>query len=229
MNWCHLALSFVLCFQVTSFSNADDKVATPFNGKDLSGWKIKGDNKDKSKWTVALAKVDQGGKLVVEPASGSGELVNAAGGGVDIFTEAKFGDCVVALEVMVPKGSNSGVYLMGNYELQILDSFGKEKVGPGDLGGIYGAAAPKLNAAKAPGEWQTLEIDFTAPKFTDGKKSANARFNKVVLNGQVIHENIEVKGVTGGSLGQGEQATGPLMFQGDHGAVAFRKIRISTK
>jgi hypothetical protein len=148
---------------------------------------------------------------------------------VDIFTEAKFGDCVVTLEVMVPKGSNSGVYLMGNYELQILDSFGKDKIGPGDLGGIYGAAAPKTNAAKAPGVWQTLEIDFTAPKFADGKKTANARFNKVVLNGQVIHENVEVKGVTGGSLGQGEQPTGPLMFQGDHGAVAFRKIQISAK
>jgi hypothetical protein len=99
-------------------------------------------------------------------------------------------------------------------------------VGPGDIGGLYGAAAPKLNAAKAPGEWQQFVIEFQAPRFQDGKKVANAVFKKVLLNGKVIHENVEMSGVTGGSLGRGEQPRGPLMFQGNHGAVAYRNIGI---
>jgi hypothetical protein len=70
-------------------------------------------------------------------------------------------------------------------------------------------------------------IEFQAPRFQDGKKVANAVFKKVVLNGQVIHENVEMPGVTGGNLGQGEQPQGPLMFQGDHGPVAFRNIRVT--
>ena len=127
---------------------------------------------------------------------------------------------------MVPKGSNSGIYLHGNYEVQVFDSWGKEEAGPGDIGGIYGAAAPKLNAAKKPGEWQQFVIEFKAPRFEGEKKVENARFDKVVLNGKVIHQNVEVMGVTGGNLGRGESAVGPLMFQGDHGAVSYRNIRI---
>lgn len=204
-------------------------VCEPFNGKDLSGWKTvapKG-----SQWVVGVAKLDAANpaKLVVSEATGGrGELVNREAHGVDIYSEQEFGDCTVSLEVMVPKGSNSGIYLMGNYEVQVLDSWGREKVGPGDIGGLYGAAAPKLNAAKAPGEWQQFVIEFQAPRFQDGKKVANAVFKKVTLNGQVIHDNVEMKGVTGGNLGRGEQPKGPLMFQGNHGAVSYRNIRITT-
>jgi hypothetical protein len=133
----------------------------------------------------------------------------------------------VTLEVMVPHGSNSGIYLMGNYEVQVLDSHGKKTVSAGDIGGIYGAAAPRVNAAKPSGEWQTFVIDFQAPRFKDGKKVGNAIFKKVTLNGIVIHENVEVKGAGGGNLGGGEKPTGPLMFQGDHGAVAYRNIKVA--
>lgn len=204
-----------------------DKAASPFNGKDTSGWKVKGDAA-KSKWKVGKASVDPAdpGKLVV--AAGS-ELVNIGGGGIDIYTEQKFGDVRIELEVMVPKGSNSGVYVMGEYEVQILDSFGKKEVGPGDIGGLYGAAAPRTNAAKAPGEWQQMAIDFRAPRFDDsGKKMANAKFVKVTLNGTVIHENVEMKGPTPSGVTGKEAATGPVMFQGDHGPVAYRAIRVST-
>ena len=77
---------------------------------------------------------------------------------------------------MVPKGSNSGIYLMGEYEVQVLDSFGKpdDKPGQGDLGAIYSAAAPKMNAAKKPGEWQKFVIEFQAPKF-DGTRRRRTR------------------------------------------------------
>lgn len=201
---------------------------TLFDGKDLSRWKFKKHRSNKSQWTVGKASLNP--KNLREFSVGEGnEMINAKGRGVDIYSEFEFGDCVLTLEVMVPKGSNSGIYLMGNYEVQVLDSFLRSKVGPGDMGGIYGAAPPRVNASLAPGEWQTYVIDFTAPKFKDGKKIANARFNKVTLNGTVIHENVEVKGVTGGNLGRGETAKGPLMFQGDHGPVGYRNIRVQAR
>lgn len=207
---------------------AGPKVIQPFNGKDQAGWKTRRDVKNS--WVVGVAKVDPSNpaKLASSAAAeGKGELINIVDhGGVDLVSEQKFGDCTVCLEVMVPKGSNSGIYLMGNYEIQILDSFGRDKVGPGDMGGLYGASAPRVNACKAPGEWQQYVIEFQAPRFQDGKKTGNAVFKKVTLNGQVIHENVEMKGVTGGAL-TAEQATGPLMFQGDHGPVAFRNIKIT--
>ena len=200
----------------------------PFNGKDLAGWKLKG-AEAKSRWKVGKASLDAADPKKFAVAEGA-ELVNAAGGGVDLYTEAKWGDALIELELMVPKGSNSGVYVMGEYEVQVLDSFGKEKMGTGDIGALYGAAPPKLNASKAPGEWQKMTIDFVAPKFgADGKKTANAKFVKIELNGQVIQENVEMKGPTPAGVTGKEAATGPLMFQGDHGPVAFRAIKISPK
>ncbi len=214
---------------------AEEKPIQLFNGLDLKGWTFKKDQEAKSKWVVGHAKLDDKnpGKLAVTPipAGADGgpagrELINAEHS-VDLFTEDKFGDCTLELEFMVPKGSNSGIYLMGVYEVQILDSYGKKKVGPGDLGGLYQTAAPTLNAAKKPGEWQKFVIEFQAPRFKDGKKIDNAKFVKVTLNDQVIHENIEMKkGPTPGGLSNKESATGPLLFQGDHGPVAFRNIKI---
>jgi hypothetical protein len=229
----HFAVCLAVAAGLAAASSLDaadgQRVFKPFNGKNLTGWKtVAGKG---SQWVVGTAQLDAANpaKLVVSAAAdGQGEFINREAHGVDIYSEQEFGDCTVSLEVMVPKGSNSGIYLMGNYEIQVLDSFGREKVGPGDLGGLYGAAAPKLNAAKAPGQWQTFEIEFQAPRFQDGKKVGNAVFKKVTLNGQVIHENVEMKGVTGGNLGRGEQPKGPLMFQGNHGAVAYRNIGVTT-
>lgn len=196
-------------------------------GKDLKGWKYK--NEAKSQWTIGTAKLDEKNPAELVVAKEGGELVNAKGSGTDILTEGVYGDCLLTLEVMVPKGSNSGIYLQANYEIQVLDSFGKEaNPGPGDMGGIYGSAAPKNPKYKAPGEWQTYEIHFQAPKFdATGTKTAPAKFIKIILNGVAIHENVELKGVTGGSLDNKEKAMGPLMFQGDHGPVAYRNIKIA--
>ena len=227
-----LAALVVLAFAVPTGAQ-EAKSIMPFNGKDLTGWKLKGDAA-KSQWKVGSAVMDEANpsKLIAAPLARnpvSAELVNFASG-VDIFTEQKFGDVVIEIELMVPKGSNSGIYLMGDYEVQVLDSYGKAKVGKGDLGGLYDAAAPRVNASKKPGEWQKFVIDFRAPKFdAAGKKTANAKFAKVTLNDQIIHEDVEMKGPTPGGLTGREAATGPLMFQGDHGPVSFRNIRISTK
>jgi hypothetical protein len=158
----------------------------------------------------------------------AGILVNGDDGrGVDLLSEVQHGDCQLHVEFNVTKGSNSGVYFQGQYEVQILDSFGKKDkdLAYGDCGGIYNTAKPRTNASKAPGEWQTFDVTFQAPRFDDKKKKiANARFVKVIHNGKVIHENVEVKGPTTASLGGAERPLGPLMLQGDHGPVAFRNI-----
>jgi hypothetical protein len=207
---------------------AADKTFEPFNGENLNGWKVKG-AESASRWMVGIAHLDpkDPSSLVALPTGGAaGDMVNVVAHSLDIHTEKKFGDVTISLEFMVPKGANSGVYPMGEYEVQILDSYGKKEVGPGDLGGIYNVKAPKVNAAKKPGEWQSLVIEFRAPRFAGGKKTASAKFLKVVLNGEVIQENVEVKGPTGGGVTGKEHAEGPLMFQGNHGPVAFRNIKI---
>jgi len=189
----------------------------------------------------AQAGAQAGGGAGAQQRGGMTAMVNIVGAmrdrqnlparqGVDIYTEEKFGDCTVKLEFLITRGSNSGVYLMGEYEVQVFDSFAKApdaRLGQGDMGAIYSAAAPRRNAAGVPGTWQTYEIEFVAPRFdAAGNKTANAMFKRVVLNGVLIQENVEVQGSTGGGLTGREAATGPLMFQGDHGPVAFRNIEI---
>jgi hypothetical protein len=158
-----------------------------------------------------------------------------------LLTKDEFQDVEVHLEFMVPKESNAGIYLMGRYEIQILDSFGKEKVGPGDLGGLYqrwdpkrkdGAGfegvPPRTNAAKAPGEWQTMDIVFRAPRFdAAGQKTEHAKFVSVKVNGQVMHKNQEAKGPTRAHPLKGEVAEGPIAIQGDHGPIAIRSFKVT--
>ncbi len=227
----------IVTLSLASFSAADEKSSGKtinlFNGKDLSGWKPRGEGKN-SQWQVgncAMSDTKPAELILVPPSpdrKGMPELINLKRS-VDLYTEAKFGDCVIDVELMIPKGSNSGIYVMGEYEVQVLDSYGKDKVGPGDMGGLYTTAAPRVNACKKPGEWQHFVIDFQAPRFEAGKKNANAKFLKVTLNDQVIHENVEMKGPTPSCLTGKEAPTGPIMFQGDHGPVAFRNIRVTPK
>ncbi len=205
----------------------------PFNGKDLSGWTTK-EPKDRSHWKVGLAALDANNPREIAfgegPEGEKAHLVNVKGSGVDIYTEAKFGDALIEVEVHVPQGSNSGIYVHGEYEIQVFDSFGKQKLGGGDMGAIYGAAPPQVNATKKPGEWNQFVIDFRAPRFDEnGQKTENARFVKVVLNGQTLHENVEMKGPTPSGVTGKENPRGSLMFQGDHGPVAYRNIRITSK
>ncbi len=173
--------------------------------------------------------------------AGEGVLINGENGRtVHLITGEQHGDLELQLEFMVPKGSNSGVYLQGRYEIQILDSWGKEKPGSGDCGGIYQrwdenrqgnkgyeGTPPPVNACKKPGEWQSLTITFKAPRFNSkGEKTKNAQFKRVILNGITLHKNVEVTGPTRSSLNEEEGALGSLMLQGDHGPVAYRNIRI---
>ena len=197
-----------------------------FNGQDLDDWKLKG-NEQKSKWEVGKAKISPDNPKHLVAAKGQGEMVNQPakhGDSVDIYSEAKFGDCRIELQLMVPTGSNSGVYVMGEYEIQVLDSWGREKMGRGDMGAIYGANPPPFNACLRPGQWQKYIIEWQAPRFADGNKTENAKFLKVELNGQVLHRNLEMPKQTPGGVAGKEAPTGPLMFQGNHGPVAYRNI-----
>ena len=176
---------------------------------------------------------------VVSFQSGKGILLNMndATRKDHLVTNFVHGDLELELEVMLPKGSYSGIYLQGRYEVQLLDSWGVKHAKYSDIGGIYRnweteqgkiymGKAPLSNPAKAPGLWQKMKISFRAPRFdTNGKKIANAKFVFVDLNGVRIHDNVEVPLPTGGPLENNEVAEGPLMIQGDHGPVAFRNIR----
>ena len=223
-----IAFSFI-----TPTTRAADEV-TPI-GKDMTGWKYK--DQKKSLWkNVSDVKLDAANEKQLDPSGQPGDtpiLVNdlkVGQHGTDIYTEKEFGDCEVHVELMVPKGSNSGVYLMGRYEVQVFDSFGKKKPTKADLGGIYNTADPIAEnyEAKAPGQWQTLDIIFQAPRFdASGKKTANAKFLSVKLNGKEIHRDVEAPKPTGSEISAKEAPTGPVMLQGNEGPVAFRHVTVT--
>lgn len=217
---------------------ASGQQALPLN--DLSAFRTTGKT-----WTVAAdasADISKANTLAVKP--GTGVLANLPGaGGADLYTTAEYGDVDLELDYMMARGSNSGIYLMGRYEVQLMDSWGTRNPTAGDNGAIYQrwdetrpagqfgyeGYAPRQNASKAPGLWQKLRISFQAPRFdASGNKTENARFLRIELNGVTIHEDVELSGPTRGAMSNDERATGPLRIQGDHGPVAFRNIRITT-
>lgn len=173
---------------------------------------------------------------------GQGVIVNTVSNGNNshLVTKEEFGDIELELDFMMAKGSNSGVYLQGRYEVQLLDSWTKLDPTSSDCGGIYQrwndseekgfqGTAPVANAALAPGLWQHLLIRFRAPRFNErGEKTSNARFQEVYLNGVLVQQQVQVTGATRSSLFEDEKATGPIMIQGDHGNVALRNIRYRT-
>jgi len=198
-------------------------------------WKLAGDvHSDLSQKSV----------LTVSP--GTGILANVtdfSNPGKDLYTNTQFGDMDLELDYMMAKGSNSGIYLQGRYEIQLLDSWGKTSPAAGDNGGIYErwnegkpegqkgyeGHAPRQNASRAPGLWQHMKISFQAPRFSaTGQKLDNARILRVELNGVSIQENVELSGYTRGAMDNNEVAKGPLRLQGDHGPVAFRNIKVTS-
>jgi hypothetical protein len=172
-----------------------DKPVELFNGRDLGGWKPQFASA-KNGWTVR-----------------DGLLVNAAPGN-NLLTEQKFDDFQLQAEFRYPKGSNSGIYLRGRYEVQIEDNFGLE---PDShyIGGVYGFLTPSVNPAKKAGEWQKLDITLVGRVVT------------VALNDERIIDRQTIPGITGGALESEEGAPGPILLQGDHGPIEFRKVTVT--
>jgi hypothetical protein len=233
---CHQLLIFALLIGLApAFVYGADKSQKLLNGKDLTGWRS-----PTGTWSVAKGvSLDPADPKKFIILSGQGIAVNSANSHtVDLITEAEFGDMEAHIEFCIAKHSNSGVYLMGRYEMQVYDSFGVEKDQyPGiECGGIYPrwinekdveGHSPRINASKPPGQWQTFDITFRAPRFdASGKKIANAKVVKFVHNGKLIHENVELSGPTRGPIAEDENPTGPIRLQGDHGPVAYRNLRV---
>lgn len=207
-------------------------------GSDFSEWRG-----NTGQWEiVGDAFINPENEKLLSSKPGTGVLINGPTGRTShLFSQAEFGDVKAHIEFMVSKGSNSGVYFAGRYEIQVYDSYGVKKGEyPGiECGGIYQrwdenrepkgyeGFSPRVNASLQPGQWQTFDVIFRAPRFDKkGQKIANARFEKVVHNGTVIHSDVELTGPTRASAYNDEKPTGPLMLQGDHGPVAYRNIQI---
>ncbi len=178
---------------------------------------------------------------LLQTANGSGMLFNNYTKEIqnkaknNLFTKMEHGDMILEMDVMIPKGSNAGIYLQSRYEVQIFDSWGVKIPKSTDMGGIYERSkdnkdyegkAPLQNSSLAPGLWQHLEISFQAPRFdAAGNKTMQAKFNYVKLNGIILHENIYVSGPTISAAAKTEVAYAPLMIQGDHGMIAIKNIK----
>jgi len=176
--------------------------------------------------------------LPVGPPGNGPVMVNGDDGRTEDFvTKEKFGDFELYLEFLVTAKSNSGVYLHGLYEVQILDSFGSPAPpGVHDSGALYeqwidnkgvGGTAPLKNVSLPPGEWQSFHIWFRAPRFdASGRKTQPAQVVRIEYNGVVVQRDIVLPGPTRASLLLDEAAANPLMIQGDHGPVALKNIFI---
>lgn len=186
-----------------------------FDGTDLSGWKSVKDG-GKAQWKV------EHGYMEVVPKTG------------DIVTKATFGDCQLHLEFRAPdeiRGSsqgrgNSGVFMMGRYEIQVLDCYDNPTYADGTTGAIYGEYPPMVNACRKPGEWQVYDIIWEVPRW-DGDQLIKPAYATVLLNGLVLHHRVKLIGPTGHRdiyPYQPQPAEGPLKLQ-DHGdLVRFRNI-----
>lgn len=206
------------------------------NGKDLSGW-IGQDAKPHGWITVRGVRWERllGPTRLSGRAEPSGTILNGNGRVNNLVTEQSFGDIELYCEFLLAKGSNSGVYLQGLYEIQIFDSYGSwAPMKTSDCGAVYhrwinergvGGSAPRLNASRRPGDWQGFHIFFQAPRFdASGRKTSNARFVRVLHNGDLVQENVEVDGGTRAHMNLAEAPKNPIMLQGDHGPVAFRNL-----
>ena len=189
-----LALSAAFAFA------ADDAGFVPlFNGKDTTGWHLRRKDGHNS-WSI------DGGVLK--------NTVNQGEHGTDLVTDKKFWNFTVRYEYRIPAKANSGFYLRGRHEIQILGDFKGGKTAKGGNGAIYNHTAPSEFASKPGGEWQTAEATIIGNKIT------------VILNGKKIHDNVECNKATGSEIDAKVTEPGPIFLQGDHGTVWFRNMRI---
>ena len=180
------------------------KFGTPiqlFNGKDLSGWKLIDENQKNGFYV-------KDGILGTDPVQFEGKEHISYG---NLRTVQEFADFNLKLEVNVPEGSNSGVYLRGMYEIQVLDSY-KKPLDSHNMGALYSRITPSVSAEKPAGTWQTMDMTLCDRHVT------------VILNGVKIIDNQPVYGPTGGAMKSDVNTPGPIYLQGDHGKVEYRNL-----
>jgi hypothetical protein len=165
------------------------------------------DGKTLDTWGVQEAGKPMGWSVV------DGAMTNEKGAN-NLVSKQTFKDFKINAEYKIEPGSNSGIYLRGRYELQVLDDFGKPPETHGQMA-IYAWVAPTVNASKPASEWQVMEAVIVANKVT------------VTLNGQKVHDNATIQAITGGALDAKEDQPGPIMLQGDHGKVFYRKVTVT--
>jgi hypothetical protein len=166
-----------------------------FDGKTLATWNLQIHDRP-SGWSVV-----------------DGAMTNEAKAN-NLVSKQTFKDFKIQAEYRIDQGSNSGIYLRGRYELQVLDDVGKAPESHGHMA-IYAWVAPRVNATKPAGEWQEMEATIVGNRVS------------VTLNGQKVHDNAEIQAITGGALDANEEAPGPIMLQGDHGKVWYRKVVVT--
>lgn len=166
-----------------------------FDGKSIAAWDVQFKDKP-SGWTVV-----------------DGQMTNEEHAN-NLVSKQKFTNYKIEAEYKLAEKSNSGIYLRGRYELQVLDDYGKEPESHGHMA-IYSRVQPITNASLRPGEWQKMEATIVGNRVT------------VLLNGRKVHDNVVLEGITGGALDSDEAAPGPVMLQGDHGKVWFRKVTVT--
>ena len=195
-----ILFSSLLVLAATAFAADDEKDFKPlFNGKDMTGWHLR-----KPEGTSAW---------VVKDAILANELEKGAHG-VDLVSDAKYWNFTVRYEYTVPDGSNSGFYLRGRHEIQILGDFAGGKTSLGGNGAIYQHTAPTQFVSKTGDQWQTVEATMIGNKIT------------VTLNGVKIHDNVVCERATGSELDAKVTEPGSFFLQGDHGRVSFRNLRV---
>ena len=233
-------------------------VTYPFNGKDLDGWEAKGKTEEANKWRVGTAELDPADPSKIVLKEGGSDLVNVVPPRTyhmaDLVSKARWGDCRIEIEVMVPKGSNSGIYVMGT-EVQVLDGINARTSPKGNMGAIYGRRGPSYFPAK----W--LELDYHSKdkakeqewiawvKSDEYTKCVSkvlkppGEWQKFIIEFELSKTDpatktarparfrrVELNGVViheNVELGKGPQAPGTLMLQGNHGPVAFRNLSVT--
>jgi Domain of Unknown Function (DUF1080)/PA14 domain len=237
----HLLATFWLALLAPALAQAQRYALSPISLNDLSGFRPATQN-----WQVVGQVAGSYTDTNLKTSPGTGILANLYTPAFqykpesNLFSQLEHGDLYLELDFMMPQGSNSGIYFQSRYEVQLYDSWNATRLEVKDCGSIYerwddarpegqrgfGGRPARTNAALAPGLWQHLEVEFQAPRFdAAGRKVANARFVKVVLNGVTIHENVDLTGPTRAAAANDEKPQAPLMIQGDHGQVCFRNFK----
>jgi hypothetical protein len=179
-------------------ANAPHKLGTPvelFNGTSMDAWDVQ-DKSKPSGWSIV-----------------DGAMTNTPHAN-NLISKQKFQDYKIHAEYKLEQNSNSGIYIRGRYELQVLDDFGKPPEEHSHMA-VYAWHAPLVNASKPVGEWQTMDATIVGNKVT------------VTLNGQKVQDNSTLEAITGGALDANESEPGPVMIQGDHEKVTYRKVTVT--